>query len=396
MNSTEEALKQALPLSNHENATDVLVIGAGPAGLAVSACLRDHGVAHQLVERDRDVASTWRRHYTRLHLHTIKGYSALPGMSWPKGTPQYPSREQVVEYLTRYASERAVAPQFGVEVKRITRSGDRFAVTTNGGTLTPRFIVVATGYNGVPAQPQFSGLDTFAGVVVHSRDYRDAAPFAGKRTLVVGCGNSGAEIALDLAEQNVSVSMVVRGPVHVVPRDLLGRPSQKTSVLLSHLPIALRDALIGPVLKLAVGDLTAWGIVRPSVGVQRLIHEHGRIPILDVGTIAMVKAGRIAVVPGVARIDQQTVHFADGSTRDFDAIVLATGYSPGLERIVDGFDAIADERGRPHRFGEETDIPGLYFVGFRNPSTGALREISLEAPRVAAQLARASQGAARA
>ena len=367
--------------------SDVLVIGAGPAGLAVSACLRDRGVAHQLVEREQDVASTWRRHYTRLRLHTVKGYSALPGMPWPRGTPQYPSRDQVIAYLTRYSAERAVPPTFGVDVKRIARAADRFSVETNRGTLTPRFVVVATGYNGVPKAPAFPGLESFEGLVVHSRDYRDPAAFAGKRTLVVGCGNSGAEIALDLAEQGVAVSMVVRGPVHVVPRDLLGRPSQKTSVLLSRLPIGVRDALIGPVLRLAVGDLSRWGIVRPAIGVQRMIEEHGRIPMLDVGTIAMVKSGAIVVVPAVTGVSGSRVAFANGTTQAFDAIVLATGYTPGLERIVDGFDAIADRRGRPQRFAEETAIAGLYFVGFRNPPSGALREIALEAPRVADQIA---------
>lgn len=369
------------------SATDILVIGAGPAGLAVSACLRDRGVEHTLIERERDVASSWRRHYTRLHLHTVKQYSALPGMPWPTTVPKYPSREQVVTYLTRYAAERAVAPTLGVEVKRIEREGDRFVVRTNADVIRPRFVVVATGYNGVPNRPQVPGMESFGGPVVHSRDYRDPAPFKGLRTLVVGCGNSGAEIALDLAEQGVTTSMVVRGPVHVVPRDLLGRPSQQTTVMLSHLPIALRDALVVPVLRLAVGDLSRWGIERPTRGPQRIIETDGRIPILDIGTIAMVKSGRISVVPGVTRVSGTTVHFVDGVDRDFDAMVLATGYTPGLDRLVSGFDAIADTRQRPHRFGEETDIPGLYFVGFRNPPTGALREIALEAPRVASALA---------
>ncbi len=367
--------------------TEVLVIGAGPAGLAVSACLRDRGVTHALVEREREAASSWRRHYTRLHLHTVKQYSSLPGMPWPTTTPKYPSREQVVAYLTRYASERATAPQFGVEVKSIERAGERLRVRTNLDELSPKLVVVATGYNGVPVRAAFPGLDTFNGPVVHSRDYRDPLPFRGMRTLVVGCGNSGAEIALDLAEQGVTVSMVVRGPVHVVPRDLLGRPSQKTTVLLSHFPIAVRDAVVKPALRLAVGDLSRWGIVRPKLGPQRMIEQYGRIPMLDIGTVAMIKAGRIQVVPGVAEVDGNTVRFATGMSQQFDAIVLATGYTPGLDRIVSGFDAIADARRRPHKFGEETDIPGLFFVGFRNPPTGALREIALEAPRVAAAIA---------
>jgi hypothetical protein len=308
--------------------------------------------------------------------------------------PRYPSRQQVVDYLTQYADRNAVKPRFGVEVCRIRRQEGRFCVDTSSGALQPRFVVVATGYNGVANRPEWPGLEHFTGPVVHSCDYQDPLPFAGKRTLVAGCGNSGAEIALDLAEHAVEVTIVLRGPVHVVPRDLFGRPSQQTSVMLSRLPVVARDAIVGPILRLAVGDLSRWGIVRPKLGPNRMIEEQGRVPLLDVGTIAMVKAGRIRVRPGVREVSGDLVQFADGSESAFDAIVLATGYKPGLERFIDGFAAISDARGRPHRFGAETAIPGLFFVGFRNPPTGALREIGLEAPRVAAAIAAALRAGA--
>jgi cation diffusion facilitator CzcD-associated flavoprotein CzcO len=341
------------------------------------------GVAHDILERADSPASSWRRHYERLHLHTTKEYSAMPGAPWPSGTPRYPSRQQVVDYLTGYADTHAAPATFGVEVTRIARNGDRFVVETNRGTYTPRVVVMATGYNGVPNQPDVPGLATFTGTVMHARDYRNAHAFAGLRTLVVGCGNSGAEMALDLAEQGVDVSMVVRGPVHVLPRDLLGRPSQHTTVLLSHLPVGVRDAIAGTMLKLVVGDLSRWGIVRPKIGPTRMIEEQGRIPILDIGTIAMVKAGRIRVVPAMLSATADAVQFADGTSQSFGAIIFATGYRPALGRVVEGFDAISDARGRPRHFGAETDIPNMHFVGFRNPPTGALREIALEAPRVA-------------
>jgi cation diffusion facilitator CzcD-associated flavoprotein CzcO len=139
-------------------------------------------------------------------------------------------------------------------------------------------------------------------------------------------------------------------------------------------------------LRLAVGDLSRWGIVRPSLGPNRLVEEAGRVPILDIGTIAQVKAGRIRVVPGIEEILPDRVRFADGRSEPCDAIILATGYRPDLGGLIDGFASISDRRGRPRRFGAETAIPGLFFVGFRNPPTGALREISREAPRVAAAI----------
>ncbi|MBS0375776.1 MAG: NAD(P)/FAD-dependent oxidoreductase [Proteobacteria bacterium] len=362
---------------------DILVIGAGPAGLAVSACLRREGLRHVVLERESQIGSAWYRHYDRLHLHTTKRYSGLPMMPWPKDAPRYPSREQVVEYLQAYATTHQIAPRLGITVHKVQQRGSRFWVETSAGTMTPRVVIVATGYNGVPVMPSIPGLDSFRGSAIHAGAYKNAAPYRGKRTLVVGCGNSGAEIALDLAEQGVDVAMVVRGPVHVVPRDLFGRPTQHTNVLLSHLPLGLRDAIAVATVGLAVGDLSRWGIVRPAVGPNRMIVETGRVPILDLGTIAMVKRGKIRVLPAVQKVLPDQVCFAGGAVHPFEAIIFATGYTPGIGRVVEDFEAIADARGRPHRFGEETGIAGLYFVGFRNPPTGALREIALEAPRVA-------------
>jgi indole-3-pyruvate monooxygenase len=123
-----------------------------------------------------------------------------------------------------------------------------------------------------------------------------------------------------------------------------------------------------------------------------MIQESGRIPILDVGTIAMVKQGKIRVLPAAQEILPDGVRFADGAQYPFEAIIFATGYTSSLDKVIEGFAAIADARGRPHRFGEETGISGLYFVGFKNPATGALREIGLEAPRVARSIRLAAGG----
>lgn len=371
--------------------TEILVIGAGPAGLAVSACLRREGLAHTVLEREATVASSWHRHYERLHLHTTKTYSALPMTPWPKAVPRYPSREQVVLYLQDYAAEHRIEPRLGVSVQSVQLQGERFTVITSAGVLRPRIVVMATGYNGLPRLPEVPGLESFQGTTIHAGAYKNAAPYQGKRTLVVGCGNSGAEIALDLAEQGVDVAMVVRGPVHVVPRDLFGRPTQHTNVLLSHLPLGLRDAIAMATVGAVVGDLSAWGIVRPKMGPNRMIEETGRVPILDIGTIAMVKQGKVRVLPAVQEILPNSVRFAGGAEHPFEAIVFATGYTPGLGKLIEGFGAIADARGRPHRFGDETAIAGLYFVGFKNPPTGALREIALEAPRVARAIRRRCQ-----
>jgi indole-3-pyruvate monooxygenase len=114
-----------------------------------------------------------------------------------------------------------------------------------------------------------------------------------------------------------------------------------------------------------------------------MIVDLGRIPMLDIGTIAKVKQGKIRVLPGVKAVFADRIQFADGGTHPFDAIVLATGYTPGLESMIDGFETMADSRGRQPHLGAESEVLGLFFVGFQNTATGALREIALEARRVA-------------
>jgi len=365
------------------NPDDIVVIGAGPAGLAVAACLRQHGLECLVLEREQMVASSWHKHYDRLHLHTAKQLSALPFTPWSQEMPVYPSRAQVVEYLSQYAEQHEIKLRLGVAVNRVRRTNEGFTLETSAGMMMSRFVVVATGNNTVPVKPNFLGLEEFTGSVVFAKDYKNAQPYSGKRTLVVGCGNSGAEIALDLAENGVDVAMVVRGPVHVVPRDILGLSSQVTGVLLSGLPIAMRDAIVGTVMRVMVGDLSRWGIERPKIGINQMIVDFGRIPMLDIGTIAKVKAGKIRVLPGVKEVFTNRVQFADGSAHPFDAIVLATGYTPGLEQMIEGFETIADSHGRPQHLGAETDIESLFFVGFQSTATGALREIALEARHVA-------------
>jgi cation diffusion facilitator CzcD-associated flavoprotein CzcO len=206
------------------NSCDAIVVGAGPAGLATAAALRARGLSATILEKSDTVGAVWRRHYDRLHLHTDRARSSLPGLAMPKAYGRYPSRAQVVEYLEAYAAKFALKPAFNAPVHAVRRHGQAWRVEAGGNSQTAPIVVVATGLADYPHEPNWPGMETFGGPILHSSAYHNPAPFAGKRVLVVGYGNSGGEIALDLSEAGGDVALAVRSPVNVIPRELFGLP----------------------------------------------------------------------------------------------------------------------------------------------------------------------------
>ncbi len=368
--------------------TPALVIGAGPAGLAVSACLTKHGVEHVVLEREEQVAPRWRNHYERLHLHTFRDLSRLPHKKWKRGTPRYPSRHQVVDYMDDYARELCVEPQFGQAVELAERVNGAWRVRTQNQTFEAESLIIATGYNRTPYLPTWPGQDAFQGDILHSHAYRNGARWKGKRVLVVGSGNSGAEIAIDLVEHGAEVAISIRGPIHFVARDVAGIvPAQIIGIALSHLPPRIADHLAVMTSKMMFGDLSSFGIRRPEMGPITQIWTQGRVPLIDVGTIELIKNGALAVFPGIERFHDGVVEFVDGRREGFDAIVLATGYRATIDEFLDDAESYVNERGYPKQLGAEAEHPGPYFVGFGNPPTGLLREINQHARAVAAKVA---------
>jgi indole-3-pyruvate monooxygenase len=365
-----------------------IIVGAGPAGLATAACLKEAGVEPLVLERSDAVGSSWRRHYTRLHLHTVKKHSGLPFRGFDAHVPRYPSRDEVVAYFEDYAAHFEIRPRHGVTVESLERGKRGWAVHTDGGTFRSPHVVMATGYNRVPNRPDWPGQEEFPGTVLHSSEFKSGSDFTGQRVLVVGCGNSGAEIALDLHEAGATTALVVRSPLWVTPRDVWGLfPSQISSIRLSALPVSVADFLAKGLLRLLVGDLSRYGIDRPEEGPNHMIWTRGRVPMLDIGTLKSIKAGEIAVHRGVERFEGPRVHFTDAASEEFDAVVLATGYRSGLSALLPDGDERLNARGLPTRFGADGGEDGLFFIGFRNPPTGALREIAIEAQGIAACVA---------
>ncbi|MFJ3880520.1 flavin-containing monooxygenase [Streptomyces sp. NPDC090077] len=369
----------------------VYVIGAGPGGLAVAAALRARGVRAVVVERTGAVGASWRGHYDRLRLHTTRRLSGLPGLAVPRRFGRWVARADVVRYLEKYAEFHELELVTGVEVTRIERAadGEGWTLHASGGRLlAARAVVVATGYNHTPALPDWPGREAYTGRLLHARDYRNPAPYAGRDVLVVGVGNTGAEIAVDLAEGGAArVRLAVRTVPHLVRRSTLGWPAQRTGILVRRLPVRFVDRL-GAYAAKAVPDLSAYGLPRPASGLYSRVLE-GAVPVQDVGLIKAVRTGRVEPVAAVTGFDGDAVVLADGTRITPDAVVAATGYRRGLEGLVGHLDVL-DERGRPIAHGARAprNAPGLYFTGYTNPISGMLRELSLDAERIARALAR--------
>jgi cation diffusion facilitator CzcD-associated flavoprotein CzcO len=257
--------KQAEVADHHpvECQPETLIIGAGPAGLAAAACLKKRGASFVIVERANKVGSSWRYHYDRLHLHTVKNHSALPYLDFPAETPRYPSRDQTIAYLERYANHFGLIPRFEEEVASVTACDKGWITTTKDRVYRSKQVIVATGYNAIPHVPTWPGQERFPGRILHTSEYRNGKPFCGQRVLVIGFGNSGGEIAMDLHEHGAHVTMSVRGAVNVIPREILHLSIVTVSIALSRLPARVADALAAPFLRLTIGDLSSWDSARP-------------------------------------------------------------------------------------------------------------------------------------
>lgn len=366
---------------------DVIVIGAGPAGLACAAQLAERGLRASVLEKAGTVGPVWRRHYDRLHLHTDRGHSCLPGLPMPRGYPRYPSRDQVIAYLENYAAHFRLTPTFNCEVQILRREAGRWRADTTLGRCAAPLVVVATGWADAPHRPTWPGQDDYRGSVIHSSEYRRPEPYRGQRVLVVGFGNSGGEIALDLADAGIGVTLAVRGPVRILPRDLLGLPILTWAIGQAWLPPRLADAINAPAIRLALGPTRGLGLTIARKGPRRMIAEDHRVPLLDVGTLDRIRQGAIRVRGGIERFTREGVTFVDphgeGRTEPFDAVILATGFRADLSSLLPEATDTLDNQGTPRITGMPTGVPGLFYCGQIPSPTGQLRQIGIEARRIA-------------
>ncbi len=368
---------------------DVVVLGAGPSGLAVASELRRRGRHALVLERSEAIVARWRTRYEGLRLNTWSGFSRLPGSRMPRSAGRYPSRDRFIAYLEDYARRRAVDVRLGVQATRVERDRDGdWVVSCSEGPVVCRRVVVATGWDAEPTFPEWAGAGGFAGPVLHASEVRELGQFGGRRVLVVGAGNTGIDLAGLLVRAAADVTVSMRTPPNIFPRDWLGVPLGPIVLFAEHGPSGPVNA-IGRFIQWQVyGDLTPYGIPRPPQGFLTRFRA-GVNPAVDDGFVGALKSGRAAVVGEVRGLERGGAILASGQRLGTDVVICATGYRRGLEPLV-GHLGVLDARGAPrYKDGVPSDpvAPGLYFVGFRVALSGQIRASSAQARRVAKAIA---------
>ncbi|GAB2275544.1 Probable indole-3-pyruvate monooxygenase YUCCA4 [Dionaea muscipula] len=307
-----------------------IIVGAGPSGLATSACLSEQGVPSLILERSDCIASLWQqRTYNRLRLHLPKQFCELPLMGFPENFPKYPSKQEFISYMESYAARFSISPRFKQEV-RSAQYDDKvglWRVETQDCEYYSKWLIVATGENAEPLIPDIPGIERFHGPVIHTSVYKSGCCFRNLNVLVIGCGNSGMEVSLDLCRHNATPNLVVRNSVHVLPREMFGFSTFGIAMaLLKWLPLRLVDKLLLLISSFTLGNTDRLGLRRPKTGPIELKNATGKTPVLDVGALSLIRSGKIKVMEGVKEITEKGAKFVDGQEREFDSIVLATGY----------------------------------------------------------------------
>jgi indole-3-pyruvate monooxygenase len=364
--------------------TNTLIVGASIAGLASAACLGAAGIDYIIIEKHPSVVTPWRNHYDRLHLHTNKSLSHLPYKKFQSNIPIYPSRLQVVEYMDNYQKEFGIDPIFNTEAKTICKEGEYWKTVTANGEFISKNLIMATGAYGLPKNIEFKGMESFPGKILHSSSFKNGEEFKDQKVLVVGFGNSACEIAINLYEQGASPSLSVRSAVNVLPRDILGIPVLQLGLLMSVLPPRMADKLNAPLIRLLTGDITKLGLRKLPYGPLEQMQKDQSVPLLDIGTLKLIREKHCAVYDDIDHIENKTVFFKSGRKNEFDAIIAAIGYHKGFEQDLlrvdkSRFEDLHVNVNKQKYFGKD----GLYFCGFYVSPTGQIREISIDAQKIA-------------
>lgn len=296
----------------------VLVIGSGPAGLATAAELTARGVHTTVLERGPSVAAAWRGRYDTLRFNTCRLHSHLPGAPFPRAFGEFPTRDQYVGYLEQYAGARGVTVEPGVDVSTVgPGEARRWRLVTDRGDREADHVVVATGIFNRPRVPAWPGVEQYGGRLLHSAEYRNAAPFRGQRVLVVGAGSTGLELAHEIARDGADeVSLSVRTPPNILLRVMNGLPADLPVPLFLKLPEPFVDRLLLRMQRRTLGDLTGYGLPLPTEGpISQLRRRGSGTAVVDPEVLDTIKVGRVRVVAAVHSLPPRRTASASSTRR---------------------------------------------------------------------------------
>lgn len=358
------------------------IIGAGPSGLATARAFARDGIPFDILERNHDVGGIWNMEseetpmYESAHFISSRTLSAFDGFPMPESYPDYPRWRQVHDYIRSFADHHDLRSriEFGADVTRAAPGAQGWSVHTGDGEERRyRGVVAAVGHNWDPLMPRYAGA--FTGDAYHSYYYRSADEFRGKRVLIVGGGNSACDIACDAAVSASSASISLRRGYHFLPKHIFGKPTDVFFRSGPEPPAWLAQPLLALLLRVLVGDLRRYGLMRPD---HKVLASH---PIMNTQLIHHLAHGDIKAKPDVSELRGNRVGFADGSEEEIDIIVYATGYKPSIpciEASVPSFtnDLYLNIFPRKHR--------DLFVVGHFETDGGAYPIVSKQADLIAA------------
>jgi len=339
-----------------------LIIGAGPAGLAIAGRMRQLDMPFRLLEKSNNIADSWHHHYDRLHLHTVKSLSHLPGLKFPKDYPRFVPRKKLIEYYENYVSHFDISPELETEVQSVIKADNGWQVTTSKNSFIASNVIFCTGINRKIYEPEWPGKESFSGEIVHSRHYKNPSP-----------------IAMDLSENEVDPSLSVRSPVNIVPREINGNPTQLTAKLLAKVPYG--DWIGKKVAGMVIGDMSKFGLEISKDYPAKQLRETGKTPVIDIGTVQHIKSGKIKIKGDVQSFSETEITFVDDSFESFDAVILATGYRADIGDFLESTDHLMNQHNYPKSAIGEGEYDGLYFIGFDNYKLGGILGTLLEDSR---------------
>lgn len=354
--------KSLVPAQKADTMIDTVVIGAGQSGLTAAETLTRHGISPVVLEAGNEPVGSWPHYYDSLTLFSPAQHSAIPGLEFPGDPDHYPHRDEVVAYLSRYATTLDADIRTNTPVTHVEAHPDTgFLIhTATGDTLHTVSIVAATGSFANPHTPDLPGQDQFTGTTIHAADYRTPKPFAGQRVIVVGAGNSAVQIAYELTD-HATVTLAARHPINFLPQRRNDRD-------VHHWLVNSGFDLLPP----------EW-----------LVRYVGATLVMDTGDYQhALDTGRLDYRPMFTHYDTDAVVWADGTREPVDAIIFATGYRPNLGYLTP-LDAL--DNGLPlHTAGISITHPGLVYVGLefqRSFSSNTLRGAQRDADYVITALA---------